>query len=223
LVAAVAVVLGTVTFVFLAVIEHQQVEQFAFAPADVDRIVADIDTGYVTVTAEDRDDIAVTVVERSANIVDPGREVAVANGALRLSGECAGIGICEVSFQVEVPRTSSVEVDAATTGNVTTRGLAGDVTATTLAGDVVLQAHAGAQVEATTGDGAVRMLATRPPQAVAVRTGSGNVLLRLPDVGYRLDVTTGTGNRRVRLAEDPDADREVVVVSTSGNVVAMTP
>jgi hypothetical protein len=62
----------------------------------------------------------------------------------------------------------------------------------------------------------------RPPDDVRIEAGTaGDVELRVPDVGYRVDVDS-VGTERVDVAEDPAATRSLSVRAGVGNI-SVTP
>ncbi|NAZ86973.1 DUF4097 family beta strand repeat-containing protein [Kineococcus indalonis] len=163
----------------------------------------------------------------------------VVGGELRLRSECEGGGWlspCETSWEVTVPEGLALDLRTGT-GDQLLTGTFGAVTARAGTGDVrwdgtgtSLDAQTGtgelhldgdvARVSARTGTGDVEARFTRPPEAVDVTAGTGDVTLALPEVvgGYDATTSSGTGEQRV----DPpllerDSPRRVQVRTSTGD------
>lgn len=125
---------------------------------------------------------------------------ALENGVLTITSECTGVPIgCYVEQDLTVPPGVPVRVDSGA-GDVTTNGL-----------DTP-------RFEATAGASTMRLDFARPPDLVVVRTGPGNVDVRVPDVGYRVEAGTGIGSRDVSVRNDRSAPRTIDVSSAVGNI-----
>jgi DUF4097 and DUF4098 domain-containing protein YvlB len=77
------------------------------------------------------------------------------------------------------------------------------------------------RLEVGTEAGAVTAAFVRAPQNVMIRTAAGNVELRLPDLGYRIDAETAVGPRQVDVVEDPAAPRSVSIETAAGSVTVL--
>ncbi|MGD9990743.1 hypothetical protein [Pseudonocardia sp.] len=86
------------------------------------------------------------------------------------------------------------------------------------AGDVTATGLDTPRFQATAGASTMNLDFARPPERIVVRTGPGNISVRVPDVGYRVETGTGVGTRDVGVRVDPSAPRTIVVSSAVGNV-----
>ncbi|WP_329788538.1 DUF4097 family beta strand repeat-containing protein [Lentzea sp. DG1S-22] len=83
----------------------------------------------------------------------------------------------------------------------------GDIDGSFLGGDVIADASSG-RVELTLAE----------PRSVRVMSGSGDVNVRVPGGPYRVTGTSGSGEREVHVATDPDAPLELNLTTGSGEV-----
>ena len=128
----------------------------------------------------------------------------MSGSTLAIDANCAGsFGGCSVDYVVTVPDATDVSVVTGS-GDIAVGGSLGGVALKAGSGDIRTTNLAADQVTAEDGSGDVDLeLATAPP-TVGVRTGSGDVSVRLPpNTHYAVDSETGSGDTRVRVPDDP--------------------
>lgn len=106
-------------------------------------------------------------------------------------------------------------------GDVRADGVRGDVRLSTGSGDVRAGAVDARSVTARTGSGNLRVVLTRPPDRLALTTGSGDLTALLPDDGttaYAVSASTGSGDSDVRIRTDRGAPRVVTARTGSGDL-----
>ncbi|MEU5386177.1 DUF4097 family beta strand repeat-containing protein [Kitasatospora cineracea] len=202
----------------------------------------DIDSGpaHVTVRAGGTDRV-VLVEQLGWALRRPTVNVRIAAGRMSISVDCPEArftGGCPVSLAVQVPPSTMVHARNGS-GQTEIEGVAGSVSAETGSGQVQLTRISGpiwaksgsgqiigtglsapeAQLSAASGQ--VTLQYDRPPDLVATRLASGNLLLQLPDdrSRYRIDLSSDGGSQTIdRSLQDLDSPRLLDVVSASGTV-----
>jgi hypothetical protein len=117
-------------------------------------------------------------------------------------------GVSSVEARVS---TGSINI-ADATGNVTARTDTGSVTGTGLRSDVVV---------ATVGTGGVSLeLAT--PADVEATTGTGSVEVTVPADAYRVEASTGLGELKVGIQDDPNGRHRLALRAKTGKVTLAT-
>ena len=124
---------------------------------------------------------------------------------------------CSVDLSLEVPRNVALTVRTGA-GDVWLENARGDISIRTGSGDIRGRGLAGVNFSAETGSGDVRFqLATAV--RVHLRTASGDVALSVPGGAYRLEVSTGSGDREVEgVSNDPSASGAIDVATGSGDL-----
>ena len=138
---------------------------------------------------------------------------------LAVDASCTGsFGGCSVDYVITVPDTTDVTVVTGS-GDIAVGGSLGGVALKAGSGDIRTTNLAADQVTAEDGSGDVDLeLATAPP-TVGVRTGSGDVSVRLPpNTHYAVDSATGSGDTKVRVTDDPASTSRLRIRSGSGDV-----
>lgn len=138
---------------------------------------------------------------------------------LEVDANCNGsFGGCSVDYVVTVPDATDVSVVTGS-GDIAVGGSLGGVALKAGSGDIRTTNLAADQVTAEDGSGDVDLeLATAPP-TVGVKTGSGDVSVRLPpNTHYAVDSATGSGDTRVRVTDDPASTSRLRIRSGSGDI-----
>ncbi|MEV1288852.1 DUF4097 family beta strand repeat-containing protein [Micromonospora sp. NPDC049679] len=138
------------------------------------------------------------------------------------------------SGDLDLTDVSAVEVKVGS-GSITVTRAFGTVTAETGSGDIELvdaaaavSAHTGSgsidgrglgrgRVEAETGSGDIT-LALATPAAVRARASSGSIDLTVPDGGYRIAASTGSGSKNLEVSDDPGASSALDLETGSGDI-----
>ena len=202
-------------------------------PASVRRVVLEVDSGNVTVTAREPGEVAVQRHRRW--LLRPPTVQARQDGdVLRLAARCPPLSLsCSVHHLVTLPREVAVSVRTRS-GDVTISGPRADLEVTTGSGDATVGDVQGrVRISSRSGDLSLGLISGE----LVARTGSGDVQL-LRDAG-RVEVTTDSGNvigdalaapdfrarsgsGRVQVTFAAPVDR-VEVTTTSGDVVVSVP
>ncbi|GLZ33204.1 hypothetical protein Lesp02_53920 [Lentzea sp. NBRC 105346] len=92
-------------------------------------------------------------------------------------------------------------------GKTTVDSGSGDISGSGIDNDVNVIAHSG-HVE-------LRMVSKR---TVRAETGSGDIILRVPDGPYKVDTESGSGDKHIDIATDPNATTVLNLRAGSGNI-----
>ncbi len=236
---AVVVVLAGVQVWTVLVQQHLQATKVYERAA---RVLA-LDTGSAQVTVQPGLPDRVSVRRNlDWTLREPVVSMTWAADVLTVSVSCGRLPVvggtdCDVSLDIEVPAGTQVS-GRSTSGSTEVRGLTGDVRLTTTSGAILLAGLGGqvtarsssgmiqggslasARVRADTGSGQVRLAFARPPDAVSVSAGSGEIGIVVP-AGSRYRITgrsrSGDGSIDPVLA-DPGSQRSIDVAAGSGRV-----
>lgn len=145
--------------------------------------------------------------------------------------------VCRVDYRAEVPSSAAIDLTATTgsltvadvdsavaatttTGSVNLRGVGGDLETAATTGSIRGTGLAGEKVTAETTTGDIELAFDTAPRKLTSKLTTGDIVVTLPDDGepYRVTGRTGTGDRDIRIATDPDADRVIDVSTTTGDV-----
>ncbi|MET0863923.1 MAG: DUF4097 family beta strand repeat-containing protein [Nakamurella sp.] len=166
----------------------------------VESIVVDFGAGNVTLTGATGPDVDVRTTVHSSFTSTPVTGQRLTDGVLTISASCPPPSMnCGVDAELTVPTGVPVAV----------RLTAGEVNADNL--DVP-------DFQAAVGSGRVEATFVRPPDLVDIDAGSGEIVVKLPDAGYRINAETRTGTVEIDLRQDPDAARVVRVQTGTGTV-----
>jgi Putative adhesin len=202
-------------------------------PASVRRVVLEVESGNVTVTAREPAQIGVQRHRRWL-LRPPTVEARQDGDVLRLVARCPPLSLdCSVHHVVALPRAVALSVRTGS-GDVTVNGPRADVEVTTGSGDATVgDAQGRVRVSSGSGDLSLGLISGE----LVARTGSGDVQL-LRDAG-RVEVTTGsgdvigdalaapefsarTGSGRLQVIFAAPVDR-VQLTTSSGDVVVSVP
>jgi Putative adhesin len=139
------------------------------------------------------------------------------DGRLSLYEEC-NEDPCGVNIYAVVP--APIPMDLYTgSGDVRVEDALERVHVEAGSGDVEGIDIAGLDLGVKTGSGDIDLRVRAPAERVSVRAGSGDVRLTVPAGGYQLAVDTGSGDRSVRgIANDVTASSSIAVDTGSGDV-----
>ncbi|CAN5486326.1 hypothetical protein BH24ACT4_BH24ACT4_20850 [soil metagenome] len=166
----------------------------------------------------------------------PGVTETLVDGLLIVEVTCDGLPvICSNDVAVELPPSAEVSIDAeeiTVTGvsrRIATDPEGGSVRLTDVSGPLDIRAGGGSvtgtgiesdEVRVSVGAGAVELDFRSPPSDVEATTGAGAVIVSLPpgEETYRVDATSGAGEKQVDVATDPASHRRVRVNAGAGYV-----
>jgi putative adhesin len=238
----VLIVVAVVLFLFGAgkaaglLTQHTDTHMRTLAAAPT--IVVAAETGDVKIVAADRSDIRLTIKEQRsmwggghANVFGDAR-------GLRLEDRCDSLPAiddpCDVSFRLEVPRTTAVRLSDGTgdvhaenlegraelrsgTGDLHVTGMAGPLRLHTDTGDVHVEAPA-SDISVQTATGNIDVVATRP-RTIRAQADTGDIALVVPDLTYAVDARSDTSDEIVDVRVDGASPRTLQAHSETGDVV----
>jgi hypothetical protein len=205
--------------------------------AAVPTMVIDAGTGDVRIVAADRTDVRLTTREKRS--VWSGGHAKVSGDARRLDldDDCDSALViddtCDVSYFLEVPRATDVRVVTGTgdlraenlegsvdmqagTGDLHIVGVRGPLRLGTDTGDVHVTAPSSAIVARTsTGDIDVE---ASTPGTIQAQADTGDVDISVPDLTYKVDVHTDTGDESVDVRRDDASPRKLRAHTQTGDV-----
>ena len=171
--------------------------------ADVRELVVEVDAGPITLVGTPGATVDIRTTLHGSATGTPRADHQLVDGVLTVRGSCAGLPLsCHVDEELTVPPGVPVRVNTS----------AGTVDASRL--DVP-------RLDVVTSAGSVTAGFAAAPQDVRIRTAAGDVDLRLPDVGYRIDADTAVGERRIDVRRDPASPRWVRAETAAGAVTVL--
>lgn len=189
-------------------------------PASVTRIELDLGAGNAEIVGGRSDLVSVQRTDRFAFGHPPTERRSVSGGVLRVVSRCPAIivGSCSASYRLTVPDDVTVAVRAGS-GRVRLDGFRGNATIQTRSGDVSAGAFCGVSLTATTGSGDIDVVSACAPEALSLRTASGDVTALVPPGRYRVTARSTGGRREVRdVTPSAQAPFAIDVESHSGDV-----
>jgi hypothetical protein len=170
-----------------------------------------------------------------------GHSETVTAGVLKIVDTCHSRGwllnTCAVDFDIQLPPGIAVQASSGS-GNVSVRGatrpvwsktgsgdihllqISGPITASTGSGDITGAELSGRALQGKTGSGDISLKFIADPTTVKAKTGSGDVIIRVPDdrAGYLIGGNTGSGDRTVKVPKQPNLGRVITANTGSGDV-----
>ncbi len=207
----------------------------SYSVGHVQTLVVDVQVGDVQVTGISSATISVTE-HVTTDTTAPVTTRRIAAGTLTLTSTCRPRPVCSVSYDISVPRATTVRVTD-NVGTIRLDSLSGPVTALSDAGKIELGSLSG-PVEATThagwihgqdmspaqatlhvSAGEIDVAFSAPPATVAATTDVGAITLRVPgSVPYRVDATATVGSIQVTVTRSPTATRQITASTDIGSV-----
>ncbi|MFE3449177.1 DUF4097 family beta strand repeat-containing protein [Nonomuraea sp. NPDC059194] len=172
--------------------------------------------GDIVVTETDRTGVKVTE-KRHWKDHPPEVTHEVSGDTLALFYDCKDYDGCWVDYTIEIPKGLKVKADAGS-GDVSLRSLTGEIEAKAGSGEIDANGLKGKRVLAETGSGSIELKFAGQPDNVEVEAGSGDATLYLPSGPYDVTTDTGSGDAQVKVTDDANAPRKVLVTTGSGDV-----
>ena len=188
--------------------EHLDIEE------PVVSLEVDVGSGDLEIIGADVDQVSVSAkIEGASNHLGHALE----DGRLILFDDCNEF-LCGVNVTAFVPAAVPIVLRTGS-GDIRARGTRAEAAVRTGSGDIDARDMLGVAIQAETGSGDVALGVRAPAEHVVVRTGSGDVELVVPRGGYRLDVSTESGDEHVDGVHDDDSAAGFIEVDTgSGDV-----
>ena len=183
-------------------------------------IAVDVRTGDVRVVATGRHDVRLTTKEKRTVWGGGHAEIAGGGARLHLGDRCSKVPLvdstCRVSYVLEVPRDTTVDIVAGT-GDLHVIGVTGTVRLQTATGDVHVESPS-ADIAVRTATGDVEVEATDPTK-VDAQSNTGDVVLSVPAQSYAVDAHAETGDEIVEVDRDDASPRRLRAHTQTGDVV----
>lgn len=196
-------------------VSNRDEETKTFALEDADSLAIDGDTGRVSVTGADREDIRVEIVKESnsvwTDLEDLTLETERTDGRLELRSSWDGsegwLGDRpSMELDVELPREVALERVDTSTGRITVRDVAGDLRAEASTGRIdIADVDGTVSAEASTG----RIDISRVDRLGDVTTSTGRIGVEVPAIDGETTISASTGRVTAAVSEVVDADLRV--------------
>jgi hypothetical protein len=184
----------------------------------VSTLVVTSQVGNVTVTGGGGS--ATTVTEESTySSAPPVTTRTVSGGTLTVSYTCPAELVCEVGYDIQVPRTAAVQVTA-DAGRIALSGLAGQVTAKADAGLITATGLTGASVSLTTDVGGITADFAGAPASLQAVARVGAITLRVPTgATYTVTADATFGRATVSIPQAPSAPHSITATTDVGAIL----
>ena len=160
---------------------------------------------------------------------------AIADDELTLSTDCGFLASCEVRYQVVIPQSAAVRLQAdnaevsvkdfdkpvsiaTENGGISATDIAGDLTLRSTNGDQHASGLSSDNVSAKAENGKVDLTFDEAPSSLRVTTDNGAVSTSLPSGTYAVSLRTDNGAESNSLSEDPDSPHSVEVTTGNGDI-----
>ncbi|MGR6922676.1 DUF4097 family beta strand repeat-containing protein [[Actinomadura] parvosata] len=126
-------------------------------------------------------------------------------------------GSCSVDYKIEIPKGLPVDLDAGS-GNLTLRDLTGEIDVHVGSGDLDAAGLGGKKVRADAGSGNIELTYVSAPDAAELKTGSGDIVLNVPDGAYDVKTDVGSGDAEVTVKKDTASAHKLTLTAGSGDI-----
>jgi hypothetical protein len=172
--------------------------------------------GSVTITGSNRDTVAVTET-LSYRGYPPVTTRSLSGGVLTLNYRCRSDD-CGVAYDIEVPRSLSVRVDA-DTAPISLTSLAGQVHASSDVGSIRGRNLSGAVADLRTNVGSIEASFRSAPSHLSANADTGSVTLLVPAApGYAVTASADVGSVSVTVRRDASSDHVIEAFADVGSV-----
>jgi Putative adhesin len=174
--------------------------------------------GNVTVTGGSGSTASV-IEESTYSTKPPVTTQSVSGGTLALGYACPAELVCAVVYDIQVPRTATVQVTA-DAGRIVLTGLAGQVTAKADAGLITATGLTGSSVSLTTDVGAITANFAAAPATIQAVTRVGAITLWVPTAAtYAVTASATFGQANVRIPQTPSASHTITATTDVGGIL----
>ncbi|WP_166968578.1 DUF4097 family beta strand repeat-containing protein [Brevibacterium atlanticum] len=159
----------------------------------------------------------------------------MADDELTLSTDCGFLSSCEVRYQVVIPPSAAVSLQAENAevsvkdfdksvsiatenGGISATDIVGDLTLRSTNGDQHVESLSSDNVSAQAENGAVDLTFDEAPSSLRVTTDNGAVSASLPRTTYAVSLRTDNGAESNSLSVDPDSPHSVEVTTGNGDI-----
>jgi hypothetical protein len=174
------------------------------------------DVGSVTITGSNRDTVAVTETV-SYRGYPPVTTRTLSGGALTLNYRCRSDD-CGVAYDIEVPRSLSIRVEA-DTAPISLTSLAGQVRASSDVGSIRGRNLSGAVADLRTNVGSIEASFRSAPSHLSANADTGSVTLLVPTAsGYAVTASADVGSVSVTVPRDASSGHVIQAFADVGSV-----
>src|SRR5918996_4326467 len=147
-------------------------------------IEIDVGRGDVEILGGGRSNVHVRRTDRLAYGQAPREQLALQDGVLKIGSECASlvVGTCSADYSLAIPDNVAVTIRTVD-GNVRLRGYRGSAKVTTTRGAIAVDGFCGFVLEATAGQGDIRVGTAGAPERLELRSDRGDVTAGVPAGG----------------------------------------
>lgn len=144
-------------------------------------------------------------------------DVQANSGDVSVAGVSGGVSVTTTSGDIKAASAGGDLQAHSSSGDITVNGVSGAVTLQSASGRIVAGGLRGARTTAHSSSGSVTVTAD-VVQDVETQSSSGDVTITVPSGSYRVDTSSGSGDRRIGIADDPSAQHTISAVTSSGDV-----
>jgi hypothetical protein len=176
--------------------------------------------GDVRILGGGRSDVHVLHTDRFAYGHEPGEQVDLEEGVLKINSGCPSlvVGTCSADYELSVPDNVAVTVRV-TNGNVRVGEFRGSAELTVEGGSIAVGGFCGFSLQATASRGDVDVRTSCAVDQLAVRSDTGDVTALVPPGTYQIDADSNGGRVAVDgVRASEDAPWTIQALSGSGNV-----
>lgn len=202
-----------------AATSHQGSTSYA-VPGALLGVELDVTRGDVEIFGGGSASVEVRRTDRSLYGHEPEEHRTVANNVLRIESRCPSlvIGSCSADYRLTVPESVALTVTAEQ-GDVRLVGYRGSAHLSTRDGSISAGGFCGYVFQATAKGGNVDVEAVCSPEAIELRTDTGDVAAAVPPGRYSVEVDTNGGATDVSgLEVADDAPWKIQALSNTGDV-----
>lgn len=143
-------------------------------------------------------------------------DAVVGSGNAKLARIAGDVRIDNGSGDIEVSGVGGAVTSKLGSGNIVLNGVKGAVTIGNGSGDVTGKGLEGDVIaDAKSGNVTVGLAAAR---SVRAESGSGDVTVTVPKGGYKLDLESGSGDKKIEVTNDPSSAHQLYLRTGSGDL-----
>ncbi|HEY4017864.1 MAG TPA: DUF4097 family beta strand repeat-containing protein [Pseudonocardiaceae bacterium] len=139
------------------------------------------------------------------------------SGNVSVVGVAGPVSVTTTSGDIKAAGSGADVQAHSSSGDITLSGVAGSATVQSTSGRIVADGLKGARTSAHATSGDISVSAD-VAQNLDLQASSGNVTITVPSGSYRVSTTTGSGDRKVGIGDDPNAQFSITAETTSGDV-----
>jgi hypothetical protein len=139
------------------------------------------------------------------------------SGSITVSGVTGAVDVSSASGEIKAAGSGGDVQAHADSGDVTVNGVGGTATLQTNSGRIVANGLKGIKTTAHDSSGDIT-ISPDVPQNLELRDSSGNIVVTVPGGTYRVNATTESGDTKVGVGNDANAELTITAQASSGDV-----